>query len=314
MNLGQQFGNPVVRVHRQLRQFRPVPGEHILVVHRHAVAENNRVRHAHHSGLQVEGEQHILVFGPGDFSGVELPQRADIHHGAVNDFAGLQRDAGFEVGHAPVRGHKPDCRRAGRCGGDRLLAAVKISPRHMAHAGFGHRRPFLHHPVGVALAVLLDRRGRPAIRVPFPYHRIDRAAQHPGIARLNLPFRLGRRLVGVVRNIVPLVLQLRDGGLQLGYRGADIGQFDQVRRRLQAQLAAHPQIIGDLLLVRQVVGKIGDDAPRQGNVPSFQLNAGAPGKSLENRQQRVRGQGRRFIGFSVNDFVGFRHGLLHLDK
>ena len=161
----------------------------------------------------MQGKQHVIGRSLGHCRRVKLAQRPDIHCRAVNDFTGLQGDVRFQRGNVPVGGHKFDGRRPGRRGSNGLLAAKKIPVGHMANPRFGHFRPILHHLMGIALAMFLDRCGRPPIRVPFPDHRVDRAAQHPGIARLDFPFCVRRRLVGVVGNIVPLVLQLRDGAL-----------------------------------------------------------------------------------------------------
>ena len=307
LDFGQKFGHAVVRIHGQLRQFGPVLGKHFLIIDGNAMAENNGIRHPHHGGFQVEGEQHIVGLGLGHLVRVELAQGADIHHGAVDNFPGLQGNAGFKRGDSPVGGYEFDGGGAGLRSGDRLLAAKEILPGHVTDPGFRDRGPVPHHPMGIPFAMLFDGRGGAAVGVSLPDDRVDRAAQHPGIAGLNLTLGVRGRFVRVVGNGVALALQFGDGRFQLGNRGADVGQLDQVGRRLQAQIAAHPQIVGDLLRRGQLVGEVSQHPPGQGDVPGFQGDARAFGESLEDGQQGVRGQGRRLIGFGVNNLGRFRH-------
>jgi hypothetical protein len=51
------------------------------------------------------------------------------------------------------------------------------------------------------------------------------------------------------------------------------------------------------LLVSQVLGEIGENTSRERDVASFYVNAGGIGEGLDDRQQRIGCQGRRFIGF-----------------
>ena len=307
LDAGVEFGDAVVGVDPQLPQRRPVLVQRLLVVNRNAVAEDDGVGNAHHRRFQMQRQQHFFGFGLLHFRGVEPAQLPDAHHGAVDDFAGQQRDARFQRRNRPVGPDEFDGRHPRFAHGQRLFRAVEIARRHMGDAGFGNCRPLLHHPVGVALAVFLDGVGRAPVGVALPQYGVDGAAQHSGKARLDLAFRIGGRFVGVVGNGVALFLQLPDGAFQLGNGGADVGQLDDVGARLFAQLGAHIQVVGDLLFVREVIGEIGDDAAGQRNVPGLQLHAGAVGKGPENRQQRMGGQRRRLIDFGVDYLGRFRH-------
>ena len=74
------------------------------------MAENDRIGHAHHGRLHVQGKQHIVSLGLRNFLCIEIAQLADVHHGAVYDFICQQWDAGLENGNTPVAGHEFDVR------------------------------------------------------------------------------------------------------------------------------------------------------------------------------------------------------------
>ena len=271
------------------------------------MAKDDGVGDAHHGSFQVQGKQHVVGLGLVHLFAVEPAQLPDTHHGAVDNFARLEGNVGFQSRNRAVVAHKFDGAGPGLRRGNGLFCAVEVPAVHVGDAGLGHFRPVPHHPVGIPLAVLLNCGGRTTVGISFPDYRIDRAAQHPGIAQLDLALRVVGRFVGIVRDVVALLLKFRDGGLQLGNRGADVGQLYQVRRRLQAQLAAHAQVVGNPLFLGQVVGEVGDNAPRQGNVPSLQFNARTLGKGLENGQQGVGSQGRSLVSLRVNYLGGFCH-------
>ena len=54
LNLGVEFSHSIVGVHPKLSQHGRMFGQHVLVVNRHTMAENNRIGHAHHGRLQVQ--------------------------------------------------------------------------------------------------------------------------------------------------------------------------------------------------------------------------------------------------------------------
>ena len=54
LNLRVEFSDSVVRIHREFAQVRRVFLQHVLVVNRHAMPENNRVGHTHHGRLHMQ--------------------------------------------------------------------------------------------------------------------------------------------------------------------------------------------------------------------------------------------------------------------
>ena len=171
----------------------------------------------------------------------------------------------------------------------------------MRDVGLGVRAP-CPHLVRVLSRVLLDRERRPAIRVSFAQHRIDGAPFNLVVARLDLLFLVGLRILGIVGKLVALTLQLLDGRFQLGNRRADIGQLDDIGFRRLGELPQFGQIVRLFLLRRQILGKDGDNAPGQRDVPQFDGHAGRLGKGVDDRKKRIGGQHRRFIGFRINNF------------
>jgi hypothetical protein len=108
--------------------------------------------------------------------------------------------------------------------------------------------------------------------------------------------------VGVVRQLVALGLQLGNGGLQLRHRCADVGQLDDVGFRLLRQVTEFSQGVTDPLLFSEVVAENGDDAAGQRNVAGLHLHTCRGRERLDDRQERICGQHRRFVGVGIDNF------------
>ena len=262
----------------------------------------------HHRGLEVQRQQHVLLLRRCDLLGVELAQRAAAHHGGVDDLARLECELVLEHGDLAVLADEFDAGADGLRHGHGFLAAVEIAAAHVRHAGLGVGGP-LAHPVRMLARVLLDRGGGAAVGVAFAQHRVHRAAEHLAVTRLDLLLGIRFRVFRIIRDFVSLGLQFLDRRLQLRQRCADIGQLDDVGFRLQRQLAQFGQVIGDSLACGQVLGEGREYASCQGNIPGFDGDAGCPGEGLDDRQQRVGCQRRRFVGQRVNNFL-VRHDFL----
>ena len=163
----------------------------------------------------------------------------------------------------------------------------------------GHRP--LGHAVRVLFRVLLDRLGCAPVRVAFAQHRVHRAAQAFGVAVFDGLFLIGLRISGIVRDRVALVLQFLDGGPELGHRGADVRQLDDVGVRQLRQPAKLGQVVRHTLRFGQVIGKLGQDACRHGDVAGLDIDARRLGKGPDDRQKGVRRQQRRLVGQRVDD-------------
>ena len=109
------------------------------------------------------------------------------------------------------------------------------------------------------LGELLYRGRRPAVGVAFTQYRIDRGTENDGKPRLKGLLCVVLGFFGVVRDVVSLFLKLLDRALQLRNRSADIGQLDDVGVRGLCEITQLLQIIGDLLILGKIVGKVRDD-------------------------------------------------------
>ena len=98
-----------------------------------------------------------------------------------------------------------------------------------------------------------------------------------------------------------MLLQLPDRGLQLRNRGADVRQLDDVGLGRLGQLAELGEVVGLPPLGRQMLGKAGEDAAGQRDVSRLDDDAGGAGERLNDRQQRVGGERRGFVGVGVDD-------------
>src|SRR5690606_11243760 len=188
----------------------------------------------------------------------------------------------------------------------RLLAAVEIAGVHVRHVRLRVPAPGAH-AVRMLARVVLHRQRRAAIGVALAQHRVHGRALDPVVAGLDVLFLLVLRRVRVVRQRVALALQLLDRRLQLRHRGGDVRQLDDVGFRPGRQLAQLGQVVADLLPLAEVVRELRQDAAGQRDVAGLDLDAGGGGEGLDDRQQRLGGQVRRFVGEGVDDLGRGRH-------
>ena len=194
---GEDRAQPVVGAEVGGGQRVAVAGEGLGEEGPHDVAEDDRVGHLHHRGLQVHREEHVLGLGPGDLGRRgSSSQRGHPHDRRVHDLAGLDRHRLAQHGDRAVG------RRPARCGAS--PASVTTADRSVERKSpasmwttrvFELGRPGAH-PVGVGPGVGLHRRRRPAVGVPLAEHRVDRAALDLVVAgpRCRAPRRTwGRR-------------------------------------------------------------------------------------------------------------------------
>ena len=105
-----------------------------------------------------------------------------------------------------------------------------------------------------------------AVGVALTQHRVDGAAEHLGVARLDLSFGVIGRLLGIVRDIVAVGLQFLDRCDQLWNGRTDIGQLDDVGFRRLGQGAEMSEFVLDALLGGEVLGEVGEDPTGERNI------------------------------------------------
>ena len=184
--------------------------------------------------------------------------------------------------------------------GERLLVRPEVVGPHRGDVGLGVGRP-LPHRVWMLLRVLLDRLGRPAIGVALAQDGVHRRAHHLVVPRPDLALFGCRRLVGEVGKVVALGLQLGDSRRHLRDRCADVGQLDDVDLWGERHLTEFREGVVDPLLRGEALGEGGDDAPGERDVARLDLDARDAGERLDDRQQRIGRQRRRFVGVRVDD-------------
>jgi hypothetical protein len=154
----------------------------------------------------------------------------------------------------------------------RLLAVVEVAVVHVRDVGLRPLLP-LGHRMRVLARVFLHRLGRAAVGIALAQHRIDRAADALAITGLELLLVVGLRVFRVVGNLVALGLQFAHAGHQLGDRGADVGQLDDVGVRVLGQASQFAQVVGDFLLRRQALGEFGENPRRHRDVAADDVDA-----------------------------------------
>ena len=165
------------------------------------------------------------------------------------------------------------------------------------------RLSLLQAPIewGWALRVVLDARGGAAIGVALAQDRVDGRALDLVVARAGVLLLVRLRVLRVVGEVVALVLELLDRGLELRDGGGDVGQLDDVGLGLRGQLTQLGERVVEALLVGEAVGELGDDASGEGDVARLDLDTGRPRVGGHDGQERVRRQHRGFVGVGVDD-------------
>ena len=166
-----------------------------------------------------------------------------------------------------------DAQRAG-LGDDRgLLGGAEVVGAHVRDVRLRVGGPGAH-AVRVGLGVVLDRGGGAAVGVALAQDRVDGAALDLVVAGADVALLVGLRVVRVVRQRVALLLQLGDRGLELRDRRRDVRQLDDVRLGRLGQLAELGEGVGDALVLLEVLGEAGDDAPGQRDVAGLHGDPG----------------------------------------
>ncbi len=269
------------------------------------VAEDDRVGDLHHRGLEVDREEHALGLGAGDLLGEERVERGGVHERAVDDLAREHRHRLLEHGDAAVVGDVLDTQ--GVVGGHhhRLLVGEEVVVPHRGHVGLTVARPGTHR-VRVGPGVVLDRRRGAAVGVALAQHRVDRGAHDLVVAGADVALLVGGGVVGVVGQVIALLPELGDGGLELRDRGGDVGQLDDVGLGPRGQLTELGQRVADLLLRGQPVGEPGKDPAGERDVAGHDVDAGLGGVRPHDRQEGVRREEGRLIGVGVDDLLAVR--------
>ena len=280
--------------------------EHVLVELFDHDAEHDRIGDLHHGRLQVQREQHVAFLGVLDFTVDEIAQAAAAHACSIDDFAFLDGEAIFQRDMGAVFLLQLDLELAGLGDHGGLLATVEVAFAHVGDVRLRFAAP-LAHAVRILAGVVLDRLRGTTIGVTLTQYRVDRAALGLVVAGLDRFLFVVLRLVRVVRQGIALALQLLDRGLELGSGSADVGQLDDVGFRRRGQLAQLGQIVADALLVIEQVRELRQDSSGQGNIASLDRDAGSTGEGFDDRQQRVGGQGRRFVSQGVDDLRRIGH-------
>ena len=234
--------------------------------------------------------------------------------GGVDDLTGEHRHRLAKDRGRAVVADELDAQRAVLGDDHRLLARAEVVGAHVRDVGLRVGAPGAHR-VRVLAGVVLDRQRSAAVRVALAQDRVDGRALGLVVARPGVLLLVGLGVVGVVRQVVPLLLQLVDRGLELRDGGGDVGQLDDVglgRLRQGTQLGER---VVDPLVLAQAIGELGDDPARERDVPRLDVHAGLGGVRLDDRQERVGRQQGRLVRVRVDDLGhGFRRLLKRGEK
>ena len=300
LDLCDEVAEAVVEVDAEFLDDGGVLGDEVLEEDFHSVAEDDRVGDLHHGGLKVEGEEDALLLRGGDLLFEEGDERLLVHDRGVDDFAGLEGSLLLEDLDGAVGRHELDSHVGGVGDGDGFLVGEEIVLAHGADIGLRVGGP-LAHGVRVFSGVFLDGLRRTAVGVALAEDGVDGAALDLVVAGLGFLFGVGFRFRGIVGELVTLGLQLGDGRLQLGDRGADVGQLDDVRFGLGGQVSQFGEGVTDPLLFGEILREIGNDTSGEGDVARFDRDASMLRERLDDWQKGIGGESGRFVGLGVDD-------------
>mmetsp|Transcript_2139 Transcript_2139/g.5829 ORF Transcript_2139/g.5829 Transcript_2139/m.5829 type:complete len:333 (+) Transcript_2139:1952-2950(+) len=275
--LVKQVSQAVLDIHA-----RPLEEVGVLLEHRgeerlYDRAEDDWIAHLHHGGLHVEREEGSVLLGVLDLSLDEFPELGHVHGRGVDHFAVLKSDSLLQDRPGAVLSNEDDVH-LGRLGDShRPLGGVKVSLGHAGNVALGVLGP-LSHGVWVLLGVGLDRIGGPPVAVPLPEDGVDGRPLDLVVKGLDLLLLRVRGLLRVVGQVVALLLELGDGGLELRHGGRDVWQLDDVGLRLEAQV---PELREGVVRLSE----LSQDAAGQGNVPRLDPNARPAGMETEARKE-----------------------------
>ena len=111
----------------------------------------------------------------------------------------------------------------------------------------------------VCSGVCLHGAGSSSIGIPFSKDGIHGAALDGVVPSLDVTFRVGSGIVGIIRQVKSLRLEFRDRSLQLWHRGADVGKFDDVCVGRGGEFAELGQMVFESLFWLQSLWKAADD-------------------------------------------------------
>ena len=214
LDLLDHAGQAVVRVHADLVEKLTVLVEQVLVENLHRVTEHDRVGDFHHGGFHVQREHNAGVLAISNGVLEELHQCLLAHEHAVQHFAFLQGQVGFQNGLLALIVLEHDVDFGGLVQRYRLLAGVKVAATHVRHVGAGSRAP-LTHGMGVFAGKGFYRGRRTTVGVAFPEYRVNGTAQNLGIAGLDFFLFVVLGVFLVFGKLVTLFVQLIDSGPQL---------------------------------------------------------------------------------------------------
>ncbi len=300
LEAAEDGGEAVVGAHAGGVELLAVGLEQFGEVGLHHVAEDDGVRDLHHGGLQVRGEEDAVFLGAGNLGCQERIQGGGAHHGAVDDLAGQHGERLLQDLDRAVFTDQLDGDGAVGVNDHGLLVRAEVVSRHGGNVGLGVCGPGTHG-VRVLAGVVLHGQRRAAVRVAFTQDRVYCGALDLVVAGADGRFLIGGGVVRVIRQVVALALELGDGGLQLRDRSADVRQLDDVGFRRLCQFTQFSKGVTDLLLRGEVVTEHGDDAPCERDVTGLHLHTCGRSKRLDDRQERISSQHRRFVGVGIDN-------------
>ena len=300
LDLGDEVTKAVVEINAERGDLGGMLGDQVLEEDFHRVAEDDRVGDLHHRRLHVEREEDTIGLGLSDLPLKEGDERPLAQASSVEDLAGLERGLFLEDLGGAVGSHELDLH-LGRLGnGHRLLVGEEVILPHGPDAGLGIGRPRTHG-VRVLAGILLHRLRGAAVGVPLAEDRVDGAPLDLVVAGADPLLRLGGRVLRIVGEFVSLRLELGDCRLELGNGGADVRELDDVRLGPEREGAEFGQSVADLLILAEKIRERRDDAAGQRDVAGLDIDPGVFGEGLDDRQERIGGQGGCLVGLGVED-------------
>ena len=136
MNRFEQRSQTVIGVDAGSLERGAVLLEEVLEVGAEHVPEDDRVRHPHHRGLEMDREEDASLLGILDLLGQEGLESCAAHHGGVDDLAVLQLDRLLEDRHCAVPVEVLDANGSRALDGVRALGRAEVLGAHRRDVRF----------------------------------------------------------------------------------------------------------------------------------------------------------------------------------
>lgn len=152
--------------------------------------------------------------------------------------------------------------------------------------------------------VVFDGFRSTTVGVSFAQDRVDCGAHYFAVAGADVFFGIGGRIFRKIGDGVAFGLEFLDGFFELGNRCGNVRELDDVRVGQKRHVPEFGEVIGDLLIHGEKIGKLGDDTAGERDVAGFHVDTGWFSERLNDGEEGIGSESWGFVGLGVDDGIG----------